>query len=189
MSTDFSNIGFDVNSEEDVFNLALNNQEKLKYFEFPPLMYAILELDRNSWLFYYGDEEGLDATSCEIVYKNRHITEGKNWGWINKSQAEMHGMIQIFCEGDISFPLNVAIPDAFSFTDCDLGDKIQINMTLFAQEMDVYENFEAYQQASDEPKLDGCIPFGTLPLPGHEDEFEPSANALMSGMVKARRIF
>ena len=96
-------------------------------------------------------------------------------------------MIKIFCdEVGEPFPLNVVIPNAYAYRNIDVGERIRIGMTMFAQNMEAYESFDDFKQASgrDMP-LNGCIPYGTFALPGHEEEFTPSAKALMSGKVLA----
>lgn len=185
MASDFSNIGFDVNSSKDIYDMLVNNQAKLKVYSCGDRQYAILRLDKFSWLFFYGDENGLNGEGCELAFLNPYLQEVEFEKWVNMSEYGANGLIQIFCEGGAAdFPLNVVIPDACKYRNKKMKDSLSLSMTLFTQELSVYESFEAYKNAQgDGPCLDGCIPCGTFAPPGREQGFVPSATAIMSGTV------
>lgn len=185
VSTDFSNIGFVVNSSKDVYDMIVNNTDKMEIFACGDIQYAILKLDEHSWLYYYGDEDGIDGEHCELVFLNPYFKNVRFTDWVDMPEGHIEGMIQIFCDGeDADFPLNVVVPNAFVYHDEEMNERLTLSMTMFAQDLDVYESFEECRKAKGGGMcLNGCIPCGTFPIPGKEDKFVPSATALMSGTV------
>lgn len=186
MSTDYSDIGFSVNSSDDVYNMLANNMDRVTAsVQHGKFQYMQLQLDKHSWLYYYGDAEGIDGEYCEPVFLNPHIKNVKTVRWVNADEESPSGLLQIFCDGtDTDFPLNVLIPDAFVFRDEELPDRVDVSITMFAQDMETYESLEAYVETKGPGRcLNGCIPCGTFPLPGKEEDFVPSATAIVSGPV------
>ena len=187
MSTDFSNIGFDVKSSEDVYNLIEKcSDDRKRYYKFKDRNFMVIKPDSNSELYYYGDSEGINGAFCEIYYDSPHVITGENWGWVSKPEGELSPeLIQVYVDnGKTDFPLNVMIPDSFVYADLKLSDRLKIKMTWFAQDVEVYKSADDFHERSGSiMSEESCIPCGTFPLLGKEDEFVPSAEAIMAGVV------
>ena len=189
ITNDFSEIGFEVESSDDIYRMLEENVHNVRQsIRCGEKRHIVLELDEHSWLFYYGNRDGIDGTDCELFFKNPNILNVKNNGWVTPTEDGYAGMIEVFCDGEnaTGFPLNVTVPNAYVYSGRELDGRIDIAMTMFAQQLDVYGNMEEYRETcGDGLCLDGCIPYGTFPILNgiDEDSFEPSPEALMSGTV------
>ena len=127
MSTDFTNIGFDVKSSEDVYNLIEKcSDDRKKYYKFKDRNFLVIKPDSNSELYYYGDSEGINGAFCEIYYDSPRVITGENWGWVSKPEDELSPeLIQVYVDnGKTDFPLNVMILDSFVYADLKLSGEL-----------------------------------------------------------------
>ena len=186
MYRDLSDIGFEIDSKKDIYNLALACGDEDNIYSLEDLSFAVLGPDENSELWFYGDEEGIVGTDCVPYYKSPHVIEGEYLCWSQSTEERKgYGMIEIMCDGgDTDFPLNITLPDAFMYEGKEFEDRVRLRMTWFAVDMKIYDDEEDFYGNTDfDLASEACIPCGTFPAPGYEEDFKPTSIAMMNGTV------
>lgn len=192
MVNDYSCIGLNIPTDDDLYDFATDMAEQTEFRQSTHGPYAVLQGGSRIELWYYGDKNGVDPYSIELYHRSPITVIGSECGWVRLPEDNMgSGLLYVFLnDGDIQFPLNVEIVDAFlyeePFLNLDDSAKCKLNLTLFARSMDVSENDAKYYEERNGGKglaAEGCIPCGTFPLEGQEDDFVPTATALLNGTV------
>lgn len=130
--------------------------------------------DGRAELWYYADEDGSFGDYAEPGYRSGRSTPVVPQEWRPGGTLEVETAV---C------PLTVAVPGA-SPAPVRMGTPCSMELTLFARDLAVYDDADAYMEKQrGRMAPESIIPFGSFRLSGNEDEFEPEPEAEVNGLV------
>lgn len=187
MINDYFDIGLKIESKRDLLGLAKKGKRKMKYGETEYGSYAVWEIGKNIELWYYGDENGLSPYAMEMYHKAQENLSVVGAEWVNMPEnSNDSALLNCFLVGgEIGFPLNIEIVDAFLWRKYDVpsqGEETKIDATWFAKDFTLMKKGTRVD-SPDEMAAESVIPCGTFPVRNGDGNWRPSATALMNGTV------
>ncbi len=178
---DYSNVGFCVCDDNDMKQLRSEHANLISGFtEASGDICEVLHCGEQIELWFYDDGGEICESYAEIGYQSSCKMEITPMEWIN---GEGYVPYILRVDSPLS-PLNVTVPSA-GLNQIELGEKCVMNIVLLPQELTVYTDSDEYYAASrSHMAAESIIPCGTF-SPDHNPGFEPSATAIINGIVQS----
>lgn len=183
MASHFKDMGFDINSDNELLQLIQTFYEHGITIDTPVGMYRLLTIDEAIEIWLVMDDDLID--DYEIHYRTDTQTRIRfdNWTSLNDTQAMGLAFIWNCANDDIGdFPTNVCIPDAGRLIDISSGF-FEAQIAAFAQEITLYKDATAYKASENNLAPEAFIPMGTFSIQENDDNFIQSATAIMSAVI------
>jgi hypothetical protein len=106
-------------------------------------------------------------------------------GWTAQKSGGLSGLAYMWNEaGDTEFPLNLDVVDAGLFAEYESGE-FTAQIAAFGCDVSLFPDLAAFTAADMPCAAESCIPIGTFPIHEDEENWAPSAHALLSGRIKS----
>lgn len=188
MRTDYDNIGIHFEEDEDILKFARDNSPKMKYGRTEYGDFAVLPIGKKIEVWYYGDQEHLYPYSMDMFHKEPQPLRGVEAEWVNVPEGNDSALLNIvMCDGEIPIPLNIEIIDAFLWRNREIpskNDVTSIETTWYAKQFEVIKKGFEPEPRSEGMAPESLIPCGTFTVRDNDENWEPSATALMNGLVE-----
>lgn len=188
MRTDYDNIGIHFEEKEDIFKFAQDNIQKMKYGRTENGGFAVLPVGKKIEIWYYGDQEHIYPYSMEMFHKEPQPLRGAGAYWVNEPKGNDSALLNVFmCEGEIPIPLNIEIIDAFLWRNREIPSEngvTSIETTWYAKQIAVIKKGFEQEPSGEGMAQESLIPCGTFPVGDNEEDWKPSATAIMNGLVE-----
>lgn len=187
MMTDFDNIGIHFEEKQDIFEFAQANMQKMKFGSTTQGGFAVLPMGKKIQIWYYGDQEHLYPYSMEMFHKEPEPLRGTGAEWVNMPKGNDSALLNILmCDGDFPIPLNIEIIDAFLWRNNEISQQdgvTSVETTWYAKQIEVIKKEFETEPSGEEMAPESLIPCGTFPARDNDENWKPSATALMNGLV------
>lgn len=179
MSNDFSNVGFDINCDEDIASIYDRYSHLIRIgTTMQQEAYEVLTPNDNIELWFDSDENGIRNNYCELGYNSKTTIYVTPVEWIT-FEYDVPPILRV--ESNIC-PLNVTIPSALSHP-VEFQMPVKINLVLFAQSLNVYhDENDYYRHSSSRMASESIIPSGTF-SPHKDTDFVQSSTAIINGKI------
>lgn len=191
--SNLSDIGFDINSEEDFYKLAEKaygkatsiKAEKGTYFQYSDSSGAELWIQMNKKNELIGANPHYKGISKRTVcltanvYRKESVLDGAFHSWADPTESDN--------PESGAYPFVFDVPNHNSLGNIRLPQNVEIQLSAFAQEFDYYENEKAFEQGQEgEPKWasQSFVPSGLFSPNENSDPNPPEAIGLFVGIIK-----
>ncbi len=195
--SDLSNIGFNIDTEEEFVTLIEKSFETASQIEVPWGFYIHFVDSSGAELWtqlnldgeFIGFHPHFHGMSRRVVAITRQI-EGED--------SELDGMFHAWANpaeltepesGDYPFVFNV--PDMKVLDEMDYPQNVEIQLTAFASDLEFYPNEDDYYGSQDEElqfAVESFMPIGLFDEDEDENEEAPEPFAVFSGVVKQSEV-
>ncbi|PIE47682.1 MAG: hypothetical protein CSA42_02645 [Gammaproteobacteria bacterium] len=191
--SNLSNIGFDIQNEEDFYSLVERAYEKSSriktkqgsYFKFSDESGAQLWIQMNSKNELIGANPHFEGKSKRKVSltasidRQESILDGAFHSWADPLEKDNP-------ESD-SYPFVFDVPDHKRYEEIEFPQTVEIQLSAFAQEFDYYESEDEFLNGQEgEPKWasQSFVPSGLFNPGEGEDPNSPEAFGLFAGIIR-----
>lgn len=185
----FDCIGFSVSNENDLRKMVKKMSKQLEPFpgkDYKDFSFALYE--EQSGIQIYYTLKGTDISTINPHFKGKTKARLKLYEWFITEEGD--SLIEAeTAEADEPVPMLFSMPDYFLQLEEDLGELADIQITAFAEALEVFDNEEEFSEAATVESEDGeplnfdkdfFIPEGMF------NEENPEARALFAATVKEK---
>ncbi len=190
--SNLSNIGFGVQNEEDFYSLVEKAYEKSiqiknkegSYYKFSDESGAQLwiQMDHKNELIgvnpHFKGESKRKVSIVTTINKQESILDGAFYSWADPEEDDLKSG---------SYPFVFDVPDHKNYSDIELPQALEIQLSAFAQEFEYYESedvFEEEQEGEMKWASQSFVPSGLFNPGDEKDPDSPEAFGLFAGVIR-----